>query len=317
MLAMMTLFWPFTSKPVDTSPKARSADPMNAAAPGILRAYEDLPGPRGLPFFGNALQLDVPRLHQQYERWSREFGPLFKLKLPGRRVLVVADHEMVAAVLRDRPDGFARSSKIGEIWTELGLPQGVFGANGDVWKRQRRMVMAGFDPAHVKRYYPSMVAVSQRLSARWRSAALAGQVVDVQPELMRYTVDTIAGLAFGAHVDTLSSDGDVIQQHLDQIFPALFQHDVIRPQTQRQVAVDTVPWLPVCGRILVTPLRSLAALRRRDEIVSDRLVAAGNSLPNRDLAVTLKSGKRQDRCGRNPNAIHLLHEVRRHTPNPR
>ena len=45
----------------------------------------------------------------------------------------------------------------------------------------------------------------------------------LQSDLMRYTVDTIAGLAFGAEVDTLGSDGDVIQQHLDKIFPALFR----------------------------------------------------------------------------------------------
>jgi cytochrome P450 len=40
---------------------------------------------------------------------------------------------------------------------------------------------------------------------------------------MRYTVDAIAGLAFGSDVNTLESDGDVIQQHLDQLFPALFK----------------------------------------------------------------------------------------------
>ena len=40
---------------------------------------------------------------------------------------------------------------------------------------------------------------------------------------MRYTVDTIAGLAFGAEVNTLESDDDVIQKHLDKIFPALFK----------------------------------------------------------------------------------------------
>ena len=38
---------------------------------------------------------------------------------------------------------------------------------------------------------------------------------------MRYTVDVIAGLAFGAEVNTLESDDDVIQQHLDKIFPTL------------------------------------------------------------------------------------------------
>ena len=32
-----------------------------------------------------------------------------------------------------------------------------------------------------------------------------------------------AGLAFGSDVNTLESDGDVIQQHLDQLFPALFK----------------------------------------------------------------------------------------------
>jgi cytochrome P450 len=85
------------------------------------------------------------------------------------------------------------------------------------------MVMAGFDPAHVKRYYPAMVAVAQNLSARWHRAAAAGQAIDLQSDLMRYTVDTIAGLAFGSEVDTLGTDGDVIQHHLDQIFPAVFQ----------------------------------------------------------------------------------------------
>jgi len=36
-------------------------------------------------------------------------------------------------------------------------------------------------------------------------------------------VDTIAGLAFGAEVNTLQSDEDVIQKHLNRIFPAVFK----------------------------------------------------------------------------------------------
>ena len=37
---------------------------------------------------------------------------------------------------------------------------------------------------------------------------------------MRYTVDVIAGLAFGSDVNTIGSDDDVIQRHLNLIFPA-------------------------------------------------------------------------------------------------
>lgn len=48
-------------------------------------------------------------------------------------------------------------------------------------------------------------------------------MIDLQADLMRYTVDTIAGLAFGTEVNTLESDDDVIQRHLDKIFPALMR----------------------------------------------------------------------------------------------
>ena len=191
--------------------------------PTTLRCFDDLPGPRGIPWFGNALQVDTSRLHLQLEAWCRDYGPFYKLRLVKRRVLVVADHEVVAAMLRDRPDGFSRSNRLQEIWTEMGLLPGVFGANGEVWRRQRRMVMAGFDPAHVRNYFPSLLNVAQRLGGRWQKAARNGAAIDLQADLMRYTVDAIAGLAFGAEVKTLESDGDVIQQHLDKIFPALFK----------------------------------------------------------------------------------------------
>ena len=196
---------------------------ISPGAPRTLRRIEDLPGPRGIPVFGNALQFRSEHMHRQLEQWSAQYGPYYKLKLGPRHVLVSGDHQAVAATLRDRPDGFSRSDRLAEIGTEMGLLPGVFGVNGDIWRRQRRMVMAGFDPAHVKRYYPAMQKVAGRLVGRWQAAAREEKSIDLQADLMRYTVDTIAGLAFGAEVNTLESDGDIIQQHLDQIFPALFR----------------------------------------------------------------------------------------------
>jgi cytochrome P450 len=187
----------------------------------VLRRYEDLPGPRGLPLFGSAFAFESGAMHLRLEQWCREFGPYFKFKVGRRRILAVGEHEAVAAVLRDRPDGFRRTTRFEEIWTELGLAPGVFGANGETWRRQRRMVMAGFDPAHVKGYFPALRGVAARLAARWQRCADEARAIDLQSDLMRYTVDTIAGLAFGAEVDTLSSDEDVIQKHLDKIFPTL------------------------------------------------------------------------------------------------
>lgn len=196
---------------------------LQQPAAQTLRSYDDLPGPAGIAYFGNALQIDTSRSHQQFEQWCRKYGPIYKLRLLKRKLVILGDHEQVAAILRDRPDGFRRTTRLEEIWTEMGLPPGVFGANGEVWMRQRRMVMAGFDPVHVKAYFPMLQVVASRLARRWQIAAASCQTIDLQSDLMRYTVDIISGLAFGAEVNTLGSDEVVIQQHLDKIFPALIK----------------------------------------------------------------------------------------------
>lgn len=191
-----------------------------------MRSIASLPGPAGLPVLGNIFQIKLPQLHRQLEQWADQFGPFFKVRLGRHPTLVVGDHAVVAQVLRDRPEGFKRSNRMEQIAAEMGLKPGLFGANGEDWKRQRRMVMASFDPAHVRDYFPSLQKTADRLGRRWQKAAQQGRAIDVQPELMRYTVETIAGLAFGAEVNTLESDGDVIQQHLDKIFPALYKRIV-------------------------------------------------------------------------------------------
>ncbi|HKX40002.1 MAG TPA: cytochrome P450 [Burkholderiaceae bacterium] len=198
---------------------------------GTLREISDLPGPPGLPLIGNTLQLQRSRVHRNVEDWSRAYGPYFRFQLGRRMLLGLSDHEAVSTLLRDRPDGFRRTRHLETIGLEMGLTPGLFGANGEAWKRQRRMVMAGLDPTHVKAYFPSLTKVAQRLHGRWQRAARAGDAIALQPELMRYTVDAIAGLAFGADVNTLESDDEIIQQHLDKIFPALFKR-----------VFSTVPW---------------------------------------------------------------------------
>ena len=196
---------------------------MDRASPGVpTRRVRDLPAPPGLPLVGNLLQLDRARLHLTAESWRRTYGDFYRFRNGPREIVVIADPEVIAGVLRDRPDGFRRTRRLAGIAHEMGF-QGVFSAEGDAWRRQRPMVMAGLDPAHVKSYFPTLVRVTERFAARWRRAAEAGSAIDLQADLMRYTVDVTSGLAFGIDINTIESHDEVIQQHLDKIFPALFQ----------------------------------------------------------------------------------------------
>jgi cytochrome P450 len=84
-------------------------------------------------------------------------------------------------------------------------------------------VLSGLDPTHIKAFFPTLQKVTDRFARRWQRAADTGSAIDLQADLMRYTVDVTAGLAFGTDINTIESDEEVIQAHLDKILPALFK----------------------------------------------------------------------------------------------
>lgn len=188
-----------------------------------LRQFKNLPGPRPWPLVGNALQVKLSRLHQDIESWARQYGPVFKMHLGPTKVLVIADHKIENLLLKDRPDGFRRPKQLVDTLEEMGLQSGLLTAEGQTWKDQRRMVMASLSANNVRSYFPSLLKVTERLQGRWINAAETNATIDLQADFMRYTVDAIAGLSFGSDINTLETDDDVIQHHLDKILPALFK----------------------------------------------------------------------------------------------
>lgn len=192
---------------------------MHAIAASATR-IADLPGPPGLPMIGNAHQVRLPQFHQQLEAWREQYGDAYRMRMWTRTFVVIGDPQVAAEALRDRPGTFGRTARVSTAAEEMGFG-GLFASNGEKWRRQRPMVMAAFDPGHIRRYFPALVQVGERLARRWQRAGDTG--VPLQTDLMRYTVDVIAGLAFGTDINTLEGDGDVIQQHMDKIFPVLFR----------------------------------------------------------------------------------------------
>jgi cytochrome P450/nitrite reductase/ring-hydroxylating ferredoxin subunit len=196
--------------------EARSM-PGPAARPA-RRSLAHLPGPKGLPLIGNALQLDPKRLHLILEQWRRRFGSIYTFKLMHRPFVVIAAPDLIQHMLRDRPETYRRISAIESVPKEMGI-NGVFSAEGEQWRRQRRLAMQALDTRHLRQFFPTLINVTRRLQQRWAAAAKAQRAVDVQKDLMRYTVDVTTNLAFGYDMNTLEQGEDVIQRHLERIFP--------------------------------------------------------------------------------------------------
>lgn len=184
---------------------------------GALRRLPDLPGPAGLPILGNALQLRPRSVHADVEAMVRRYGSLFRLSVGRQQALVVADAALVSGILRDRPDGFRRPDVTAQVSDEMGGERGVFLAEGAAWRNQRKMVMQAFAPHAIKAYFPLLARVGGRLQARWAQAAREGRPIALNADLKRFTVDVVAGLAFGEEVNTIEHDDDVVQQQLELI----------------------------------------------------------------------------------------------------
>jgi cytochrome P450/nitrite reductase/ring-hydroxylating ferredoxin subunit len=200
---------------VDVSGLARGPDRIVAK-----RTLDDLPGPRGLPLLGNIHQLDLSKLHLILERWAAQYGPVYLFKMGSARVVALSDPKWCDQVLRARPETFIRHSGIAPVASEIGA-DGVFSAEGDAWRPQRRLAMLALAQRQLRGPYPKLQTVATRLKKRWERLADAGAPLDIVDELKRFTVDVTTLIAFGHDVNTVEHGDDVIQRKLELVLPAV------------------------------------------------------------------------------------------------
>lgn len=185
-------------------------------------SYYELKGPKRLPILGNIHQVTVNKLHQNLEKWADEFGDIYRLQLGPSKLVIITNPDMIQTILRERPHLYRRMEKMDVIFQEQGV-HGVFNAEGEEWKVHRKMVAQGLDVRHQNQYFPSILKTTERLLEKWKGFENNGTAFDVQKDLVRYTVDVTTSLAFGYDMNTIEMGEDVIQNHLEKIFPTIFK----------------------------------------------------------------------------------------------
>ena len=182
---------------------------------------KDLKSPRGSFLLGHLPQFNVSNKHQVLERWVEETGDLFKIHFVGKEFVVSANPDINNKILRERPEAFKRFSKIDEILREMGV-DGVFNAEGGVWRRHRKPIAEALNVKNVKAYYPIVLEKTKTILDKFKRYSNTEQVVDVQKEFMAFTIDITTEIAFGHKLDTINNNSlDGFQKHLEVIFPAI------------------------------------------------------------------------------------------------
>jgi cytochrome P450/nitrite reductase/ring-hydroxylating ferredoxin subunit len=183
------------------------------------RSLDDLPGPKPLPLIGNLHQLNPTKAHLILEEWAGRYGSIYQFWMGPRRIVATTDPASIDDVLRARPETFRRPENMDRIISELGV-KGVFNAEGEAWRPQRKLSVAAFAQRNLHRLSP-IQKVAGRLKTRWDRSASAGETLDVVEELKRFAVDVTMLIVFGHDVNTVEQGDDVIQGELGVILPAI------------------------------------------------------------------------------------------------
>jgi cytochrome P450 len=88
-----------------------------------------------------------------------------EFRTPFFRSYLINQPDLIATVLKQRPDAFPKSDRIGEGLRPL-LGNSVFLTNGETWKRQRRIIDPAFEGGRLRDTFPAMWDAAKAACAR-------------------------------------------------------------------------------------------------------------------------------------------------------
>ncbi|MEO6300973.1 MAG: cytochrome P450, partial [Paracoccaceae bacterium] len=200
-----------------------------------------------------------------YHAWMAEF------RTPFFRSYLVNDPALIARVLTERPDDFPKSTRIGEGLRPL-LGNSVFLTNGEVWKRQRRIIDPAFEGGRLRDTYPAILAAAQSAVERMPTGA-----TEIEEPLSHAAADVIFRTLFSIPIENATAA---------QVFHEFKTYQRTQPILNLAAFIPLPRWMPRFHR----PATKRAAAKIRHLITALTLsraheIAAGTA-PN-DLATKI------------------------------
>jgi cytochrome P450 len=127
------------------------------------------------------------------------YGDVARVDLLGQSYYLVSHPDDIEAVLVKHARIMRRDQH--SVVLERALGKGLLTSDGDLWKRQRRLMAQAFVPRKIQSYGAAMARVTDAGLGTWRD----GATINLHQEMSRLTMEVVADVLFGSsltHADT-------------------------------------------------------------------------------------------------------------------
>jgi len=237
-----------------------------------------IPQPPAKPLLGNLPAMNLSTPVQGLISLAREYGPIFRLTLPGRDLVVVSGFELVDELCDEK-----RFDK--NVWKPLRNVRtfsgdGLFTAQTQEpnWHKAHNILLPNFSQRAMQGYFPMMLDISTQMLEKWERLN-ADEEIDVPGDMTRLTLDTIGLCGF------------------DYRFNSFYRQDM-HPFVQSMVrslgeAMQQLQRLPIQDKLLLHKHRQYQADIDFMNAVVDRVIQerkAGGDTGKKDLLSYMLSG---------------------------
>ncbi|WP_294239237.1 cytochrome P450 [uncultured Sphingomonas sp.] len=164
-----------------------------------------IPQPKGYPLIGNIAALDPKAPVQSLMRLACEHGPLFRIEMFGRGLVIVGSQALTEELCDETRFKKALHRPLQEARYVGG--DGLFTAHDEEpnWGKAHRLLMPAFGPLGLRSMFDRMYDIAEQMMVRWERFG-DGATIDVADNMTRLTLDTIALCAFDYRFNSFYQD---------------------------------------------------------------------------------------------------------------
>ncbi|MGH9585711.1 MAG: cytochrome P450 [Acidobacteriaceae bacterium] len=185
-----------------------------------------------------------------------EFGSVYRAFLFGAYAYVVSEPRLVDHVLRENWQNYRKGRDNKRV--ALLLDRGLMVSEGELWKKQRRMIQPVFHPDAVVRLWDVLVNSSNLLLAKWTNLAAEHQPINITRETSLWVLEVVLRSLFGEDYGAVAPKFETLstESTRDLEFAQKFR-------SLRKVVSDVIEDRRQTGRISVDILGMLMEARDR------------------------------------------------------